>query len=546
MTLAASPEHARARDFASRAPHCSDLAPRRVDSAILLHMAARSRSGIHRVLDAVGDDLVAHLGLFEMMRLALTSNAFLSGVCSRVRTLDLDDAHLRGCDGFRENQVTALLRRCDGLRHVCLEDDLPIGQTEFVVALMAYCTSLRTLTLVDGYLIDSTVAAMARMHAGLVELDFSYQEKLTDVALLAIAQHLPKLELLRMSTAPLISDVGVVALAQNCAALKTLDLGDTTITDAALSALANDCHKLQNLYVSGCSKISDTGVIALAQKSSALKTLDLGSTHVTDAGVSAVAKHCTNIEALYLSHVANGLTDVALRVIAQHLPKLRLLHLSICSGISDSGVIELARNCHALKELDLSNTLVTDASVSAIASNCPMLENLNLADDDLRSLPTGGRVPSLITDKSVIALARHCPRLRVLKLTGTAVTDVGLEALGICCSLENLTLDGCKDVSDAGVAALLPGLSTKSWLTLRLDKTRITKASVLTIAARFPKLFMLDVDAVDCDVGDEEVLALAHCCPGLRCLHVGKRLLISPATRGALAVSHPNFLEAIW
>ncbi|KAH8053543.1 ATPase [Aureococcus anophagefferens] len=87
-----------------------DLAPRRVDRAILLHMAARSRSGIHRVLDAVGDDLVAHLGLFEMMRLALTSNAFLSGVCSRVRTLDLDDAHLRGCDSFRENQVTALLR----------------------------------------------------------------------------------------------------------------------------------------------------------------------------------------------------------------------------------------------------------------------------------------------------------------------------------------------------------------------------------------------------------------------------------------------------
>ena len=219
----------------------------------------------------------------------------------------------------------------------------------------------------------------------------------------------------------------------------------------------------------------------------------------------------------------------------------------ICSGISDSGVIELARNCHALKELDLSNTLVTDASVSAIASNCPMLENLDLADDDLRSLPTGGRVPGLITDKSVIALARHCPRLRVLKLSGTAVTDVGMEALGIgVCSLEELTLDGCKDVSDAGVAALLPGLSTKSSLTLRLDRTRITKASVLAIAARFPKLDSLDVDAVDCDVGDEEVLALAHCCPGLRCLHVGNSSLISPATRDALAVSHPNFLEKIW
>jgi F-box/leucine-rich repeat protein 2/20 len=476
-----------------------------------------------------------------MMGLALTSNTFLGGVCGRARTLNFVRSFGYDVpDNFRASQVTTLLRRCDGLRHVTLFGDVPIDQTEFVVALMAYSTSLRSLTLKDGSLTDSAVAAMVRVHTGLVKLNLRSQEKLTDVALLAMARHLPKLELLRMACAPLISDVGVVALAQNCAGLETLDLGDTTITDAALVALANDCHKLQNLDVNYCSNISDTGVIALAQKCSALKTLDLGGTRVTDAGVSAVANNCTNIEDLNLSHVANGITDVALRVIAQHLPKLRLLHLGLCSGISDSGVIELARNCHALKELDLSNTLVTDASVSAIASNCPMLENLNLADDDLRSLPTEGRVPSLITDKSVIALARNCPRLRVLKLSGTAVTDVGMEALGIGCSLENLTLDCCEHVSDDGVAALLPGLSTKSWLTLRLDKTRITDVSVLAIAARFPKLFTLDVNAADCDVGDYEIRALARCCPGLRRLHVRDLGLISQGTHGALSISHPN------
>jgi len=469
------------------------------------------------------------------MRLALTSNAFLSGVCSRVRTLDLDNAHLRGCNSFRESQVTALLRRCDGLRHVCLDEDCPIGQTEFVVALMAYCTSLRSLTLTDGNLTDSAVAAMVRVHAGLVELDFSYEMKLSDVALLAIAQHLPKLEHLRMSTAPLISDVGVVALAQNCAALKTLDLSDTKITDAALSALANDCHKLQNLDLSCCSNVSDTGVITLAQKCSPLKKLNLNSTLVTDAGVSAVAKNCTNLEDLNLSSdpidAGNRITDVALRAIAQHLPTLQLLHLGWCSGISDSGVIELARNCHALKELDLGNTLVTDAGVSAIASNCPMLEDLDLTTDNAR----------LLTDKSVIALARHCPRLRVLNLCGIAVTDVGMEAfrLGVC-SLEELTLDGCKGVSDAGVAALLPGLSTKSSLILRLDGTRITNASVLAIAARFPKLFTLDVNAAECDVGDYEIRALARCCPGLRSLCLRNPGLISQETRGALSVFQPS------
>ena len=140
-------------------------APR--DRCVEHRMAApRRRSSLQRVLDAVGDDLVAHLGLFEMMRLALTSNAFLSGVCSRVRTLDLDDAHLRGCDGFRENQVTALLRRCDGLRYVSMRGDRPLADDQLVVALMAYCTSLRSLTLTSGSLTDSAVAAMVRVHAG--------------------------------------------------------------------------------------------------------------------------------------------------------------------------------------------------------------------------------------------------------------------------------------------------------------------------------------------------------------------------------------------
>ena len=95
-------------------------------------------------------------------------------------------------------------------------------------------------------------------------------------------------------------------------------------------------------------------------------------------------------------------------------------------------------------------------------------------------------------------------------------------------------------MSDDGVAALLPGLSTKSSLCLRLDATRITKASVLAIAARFPKLFSLDVDAVDCDVGDEDVLTVAKCCPDLRHLSYRNQGQMSQATRDALKASNPN------
>ena len=532
-----------ARDTASRAPRRVDLAPRRVDRAILLHMAARSRSGIHRVLDAVGDDLVAHLGLFEMMRLALTSNAFLGGVCGRARTLNFAESFgYEVSDGFGANQVTALLRRCDGLRYVSMRADRPLVDDQLVVALMAYCTSLRSLALTSGSLTDSAVAAMVRVHAGLVKLNFACQHKLTDVALCAIAKHLPKLELLNVNFPRNngISDGGVIALAQKCTALKKLRLCGIPVTDAALLAVAEHCPELRVLSVGDCDHISDTGVIALVQRCAALKSLDLENTCVTDDAVSAAAKNCSYLEELNLGALERGfkrnVTDNALRTIAKYLPKLQALNLDDRSLVSDAGVIELVRSCTALKTLNVSDTLITDAAVVAIAKHCPIIEDLNLHLTNYDS----SRDDTVLTNESVVALGQNCPRLRILNLNWSAVTHVGLEALGIGCSLEELCLDCCEHVSDDGVAALLPGLSTKSSLTLRLDRTRITKASVLAIAARFPKLDSLDVDAVDCDVGDEEVLALARCCPDLRSLGLRNPSRISPATRSALKVSHPN------
>ena len=500
--------------------------------------APRRRSSLQRVLDAVGDDLVAHLGLFEMMGLALTSNTFLGGVCGRARTLNFVESFgYDVSDGFGANQVTALLRRCDGLRYVSMRGDRPLVDDQLVVALMAYCTSLRSLTLTSGSLTDSAVAAMVRVHAGLVELNFACQEKLTDVALCAIAKHLPKLELLDVSflRSNGISDDGVIALAQKCTALKTLRLCAIPVTDAALLAVAEHCPELRVLSVGGCYHISDTGVIALVQRCAALKSLDLENTRITDDAVSAAAKNCPYLEELHLGALECDfkwdVTDNALRTIAKYLPKLQALHLDDRSGVSDAGVIELVRSCTALKTLDVSDTLITDAAVLAIAKHCPIIEDLNLYHN---SSGNG----TVLTDESVVALGQNCPRLRNLNLNWSAVTHVGLEALGIGCPLEDLSLDHCKHVSDDGVAALVAGLSTKSSLCLNLDGTRITKASVLAIAARFPKLLTLDVDAVDCDVGDEEVLALAQSCPGLRSLHVRNPSLISQATRDALEVSH--------
>ena len=175
-------------------------------------------------------------------------------------------------------------------------------------------------------------------------------------------------------------------------------------------------------------------MIALVQRCAALKSLDLENTCVTDDAVSAAAKNCPYLEVLHLGALECGfngsVTDNALRTIAKYLPKLQALHLDDRPGVSDAGVIELVRSCTALKTLDVSDTFVTDAAVLAIAKHCPIIEDLNLYH---QSSGNG----TVLTDKSVVALGQNCPRLRNLNLNWSAGTHVGLEALGIGCPLED-------------------------------------------------------------------------------------------------------------
>ena len=246
--------------------------------------------------------------------------------------------------------------------------------------------SSRTLT-------DSAVAAMVRMYPGLVELRLANVEKLTDDALRAIAQHLPKLHRLWLEESELISDAGVVELVQKCTELKDVDLSSTSITDAAIIAIADNCADLEDLAVNGCENI----------------------------------------------------TDAALRVV--RLPKLTNLDLEDCPDISDAGLIELSRQCTALKSLRISYASITDAAVSAVARNCPDIEVLDIDD-------TG------VTVASVLAIAR-APNLKSLNCyaPNCILTDEALYALGRGCKkLERLYFDVTKSkahITRASVDALM-------------------------------------------------------------------------------------------
>ena len=384
-------------------------------------MAQPRRSSFARVFDAVGEELVADLRIADVIRLALTSTKFLSGACCRVRRLSIS-GWFRSVDA---KNVTALLKRCTGLHEVHSYGSKPIEHDELTFALMAYCPSLRSIHLSDSRtLTDSAVAAMVRMYPGLVELWLANVEKLTDEALRAIAQHLPKLHRRCPQQSTGISDAGVVELAQKCTALKQLNLNGNLITDAAITAIANNCGDLEELRVSCCENI----------------------------------------------------TDAALRVV--RLPKLTTLDLSGCSEISDAGLIELSRQCTALKSLNILGTSITDAAVSAVARNCPDIDDLRVDSAD-------------ITDESIKLLAKHCAHLSNLDLDGTGITVASVLALARAPNLKLLWVDGPNCIiTDEALYAL--GRGCKKLKRLFFNETEseahITRAAVDALIATNPNL----------------------------------------------------------
>ena len=389
-------------------------------------MAQPRRSSFARVFDAVGEEIVSDLGLTDVIRLALTSTKFLSGACCRVRELNISAAW-NECKRVDEaKNVMALLKRCTGLHEVISWKETPIKHDELIFAMMAYCPNLRSIRLsTSDTLTDSAVIVLVRMYPGLVELELSGLEKLTDEALRAIAQHLPKLHRLDLGFSMGISDVGVLELAQKCTALKYLDLSTTSITDAAITAIATNCGDLEGLVVSDCENI----------------------------------------------------TDAALRVV--RLPKLTNLGLNGCSEISDASLIELSQQCTALKSLAISYTSITDAAVSAVARSRPHLEELfaeqsQVTDESLKTLLQHcAHLTRLdfdntsITVASVLAIARRAPNLRTLWVNSPncILTDEALYALG----------RGCKKLQSL-------------MFNVAESKAHITRAAVDAFIAANPKL----------------------------------------------------------
>jgi hypothetical protein len=154
--------------------------------------------------------------------------------------------------------------------------------------------------------------------------------------------------------------------------------------------------------------------------------------------------------------------------VKMNCPSLTKINLICCSQITDKSVIEIAKSCPLLNNINLSgrDSKITDKSIIEISKRCPLVIYINL-----------GYCPQ-ITDLSIFSISKRCPLLTNLNICGLKITDKSvLEVAKKCPLLQYINLRNCKLITDISVIKI----SNHFPLLLDID---ITECSNITYNGR--------------------------------------------------------------
>ncbi|KAK9158093.1 hypothetical protein Scep_004667 [Stephania cephalantha] len=126
---------------------------------------------------------------------------------------------------------------------------------------------------------------------------------------------------------------------------------------------------LRSINLSRSRFLSHTGLSNLVVNCQYLVEIDLsGVTKLTDLGALAISK-ASNLEKLWLA-VCRLITDVGIGYIADGCRKLKLIDLRWCLGVGDLGVGLIAVKCEEIRSLYLSYVNVSLIFAQTLSLSC--------------------------------------------------------------------------------------------------------------------------------------------------------------------------------
>ncbi|XP_051137082.1 EIN3-binding F-box protein 1-like [Andrographis paniculata] len=355
---------------------------------------------------------------------------------------------------------------------------------------------------------------------------------------------LEKLELLQCSA---ISDKGLAAIARNCPNLTTVTIEYCPkIGDESLLALGRNCPNLKCVTVKKCPLVGDRGVANLfSSAGNVIEKANLHSLNISDVSLAVIGQYGTAMTRMALGNLIN-VNDRGFWVMGkgQGLQKLKVLSVTSCRGIGNSGLESIAVGCPDLKVVTLQDCpLVSDMGVTSFSKAACSLESLQL--DECHG----------ITQCGVFSVLTNCGgQLKSISLgncLGIRDVNIRFPDTAPCYSLRSVTVRGCPGFGNAGLAMLgklcqnlthlnligLEGVTVSGILPLLrksdsgLKKVNLSGCVNVTdnVVGEIAELHGETLEVLNLDgcrlVTDLSLMAIARNCPILSELDVSKSLV---------------------
>lgn len=265
-------------------------------------------------------------------------------------------------------------------------------------------------------------------------------DKMLNSLLLRCGQYVESLDL---SGSPrLLTDFAMDIIGKHSPGIRDLDLSNIKITDVSLRNLVAKCTNLQTLRLKRCLHISDKGVNTVLSSGQPLVLLDVSD-------ISYLSGQC-------------------FKSLQDDLDTLRILVLTDCYKLLDTGFVNMMNHSRNLEELYINNCkCLTSVAFTSMCQNCRSLRVLHASGikAETHSLQTLGNLTALedlnlslcqmATDIVLLSLSEGCKKLRILDISGChTVTDTGVMSLLKLPELESLSMSYLNQVTENSVIKL--------------------------------------------------------------------------------------------
>jgi hypothetical protein len=238
-----------------------------------------------------------------------------------------------------------------------------------------------------------------------------------------------------------------LAMFGNLKRLELENMGD--LDDITCEQIVTKSSLLEDLEFDNVG-ITDIGVRSIAQHLPRLRSLTLsGCDQITCTSLTAIADSCSLLENLYFGNTS--VRDTNFTIAGQRFQHLRSLNLINCYSITDNFFIAIvgSGSCPFLEDLCLKNTNITDTGIRLILQHLQRLSSLTFILCDK------------ITDESLIAIAGSCRLLTSFSAHRMNITDIGLSAIASAPCRKTITclhLKECDRITDTGVRQIVTQL----------------------------------------------------------------------------------------